>query len=278
MLGLSPATALNGSAAFKENTFEQKVAYALKSGDMIAALREKGLVQFAAWYDGLIICLFISTFFYRFTRPDLNRLRWGMALSAGLLLVLASFFGEETFRLMHIFWPVILLYAVAFFYILLDRWNFQLTIVEKGATVLFILVHALPLVLTLLPPRAGVPYPPYYIPFLTAHTSHLLEPAEVMCSDIPWATAWYGDRTSVLLPAEVDDFYYINDTYKQISGLYMTTVTRDKPFVSSLATGAYKSWMPILMQGPIPDAFHLNQGFPLQHKDQVFLTDRQRWE
>jgi len=134
---------------------------------------------------------------------------------------------------------------------------------------------ALPLILTLMPPRAGVPYPPYFPPFIT-HVAKLLKPDELLCTDMPWATAWYGRRNSLLLPATIDDFYEINDYNKRISGLYFTTITRNKAYVKDLLTGPERSWFPLL-EGRIPSDFPLTQGFPLNNMDQLFLTDRVRW-
>ena len=33
--------------------------------------------------------------------------------------------------------------------------------------------------------------------------SRWMEPGEILCSDMPWATAWYGERLTLLLPATV---------------------------------------------------------------------------
>jgi hypothetical protein len=68
----------------------------------------------------------------------------------------------------------------------------------------------------------------------------------------------------------------INDYTKRISGLYFTTITRDREYVSTLLSGSYRTWFPI-MEGRIPADFPLAQGFPLGNFDQLFLTDRQRW-
>jgi len=97
-----------------------------------------------------------------------------------------------------------------------------------------------------------------------------------MCTDMPWATSWYGNRVSIQLPTTIDDFYQINDFVHRISGLYFTTLTRDKRYVSDLLTGPEKSWFPVL-EGRIPPDFPLTQGFPLSGMDQIFLTDRKRW-
>ena len=103
-----------------------------------------------------------------------------------------------------------------------------------------------------------------------------MTPEELICTDMPWATAWYGGRDSLLVPATIDDFYEINDYNKRVSGLYLTTITRDKPYVSSLVAGAERTWFPIL-EGRIPSDFPLTQGFPIGNMDQIFLTDRARW-
>ena len=82
--------------------------------------------------------------------------------------------------------------------------------------------------------------------------------------------------TRCCCPATIDDFYEINDYTKRISGLYFTTITRDKAYVRDLLTGAERSWFPLL-EGRIPSDFPLTQGFPLNNMDQLFLTDRVRW-
>jgi hypothetical protein len=104
----------------------------------------------------------------------------------------------------------------------------------------------------------------------------LLKPSELICTDMPWATAWYGNRTSILLPSTLDDYYEINDYRKYISGLYITTLTKDRPFVSELVDGSEKDWFPITM-GRLPEQLPLKQGFQLNKNDQIFLTDSVRW-
>ena len=116
------------------------------------------------------------------------------------------------------------------------------------------------------------------MPPLISHVSHLLDRDELMCSDMPWATAWYGSRRSLQLPTSLLEFYEINDYTKKISGIYITMLTRDLPYLSSLRQGPYKYWFPIL-EGKIPGDFPLTQGFfPLMNQEQVFLTDRARWQ
>ncbi len=284
VLGLAPYTALENTIAFEANTFERTLNVSFEDKGLLNALQMKWMEQFAALYDGtltslgdgVIIALFLTTFFYRFVRLRVHVLRWAIALSGVLLVLLAAFFGDSTARLLHVFYPFVVLYATAFFFLLLDRMQLQARILNVGVTILYALLVALPLIFALLPPREGAPYPPYYAPSIM-QISNMLDPDELMCSDMPWATAWYGKRDSVELPSTIDEFYDINDYRRRISGLYFTTITRNRPFVKSLASGPYRTWFPLL-QGRIPSDFPLREGIPINQLDQIFLTDRQRWK
>ena len=282
-LGLAPYLALNDTRLFEGDVFERTLAPVLQAGRIFDALKVKWLVNFAAFYaqplrslgDGLFISFFLTSFFFQFGRPLVNLLRWCVGLALLLLLLLAPLNGDSSWRLAAIFWPFAILYGLAFFMVLLNRMQLTYRLLRQSVIGLFMFLGALPLLLTLLPPREGPPYPPYHAPFVK-HVSNLLKPGEMMCSDMPWATAWYGNRSSLSLPTTLDDFYEISDSIRHISGLYFTTLTRDKPYVRQLLTGPYKSWFPVL-EGRIPGDFPLNQGFPLNNMDQLFLTDRTRY-
>jgi hypothetical protein len=231
---------------------------------------------FTSMGGGLLITFFMVTFFYRFVRVHVHNLRWGIGLAMVLFFFGAGFFGKEALSLYHIFWPFVILYGLAFFSILLDRLDLNIEIYKIGLTTLVIGLTTLPLLVTIfLSPAPGLPYPPYYAPFVM-RVSELLKPNEVMCTDMPWATAWYGQRTSILMPQTLDDYYEINDYRKYVSGLYITTLTKDRPFVSSLIEGSEKTWFPVTM-GQLPKDFPLRQGFALNKQDQIFLTDSVRW-
>ncbi|MDD4735237.1 MAG: hypothetical protein PHP44_03930 [Kiritimatiellae bacterium] len=284
LLGLAPYAALSDSSMFPGDLLERTLAPTFKLGAIVGALKAKWMSGFANLYknalptlgDGILAGLFFATFFYRFVRNQVHLFRWCLLLALVLLLALAAFFGPATARLLHVLWPVVILYGTVFFFMLLDRLDFELRLINMGVLIVFILLCALPLIFSLLPPRVGIPYPPYFPPYIN-HICKLLLPTEMICSDMPWATAWYGRRNSLLLPSNINEFYEINDYTKRISGMYFTTITRDKPYVSELLTGSYKTWFPIL-EGRIPSDFPLTQGFPIGDMDQLFLTDRRRWE
>ena len=283
-LGLAPQTALIDSAKYPGDSLMRtlKPNFSLMADFQVA--KAKWAKNFNEFYEtgftsmggGLLITFFMVTFFYRFVRVPVHNLRWGIGLSMALFFVGAGFFDKEALRLYHVFWPFVILYGLAFFSILLDRLDLSIQLYKMGLTILVVGLTALPLLVTIfLSPAPGLPYPPYYAPFIM-RVSELLKPTEVMCTDMPWATAWYGKRISILLPKTLDDYYEISDYRKYISGLYITTLTKDRPFVSSLLEGSEKTWLPITM-GRLPQNFPLKQGFALNKQDQLFLTDTVRW-
>ena len=288
-LGLAPSLALNRDDPEIEYSFERSLHPDLKKDKVLSDLRVKWTQNMARFYDqnlrtigdGFLTCLFLTAFFYRFARDPTHRLRWALALSLGLLMLVAAFFGQSTARLLYLFWPMVILYGSAFFFILLDRLQLRVPLYRYAVIAAMVLLHTAPLLFAVVPPRVGLrlPYPPYYPPYIS-HICHMLTRDELLCTDIPWAAAWYGDRNALLLPRTIDEFYEIHDKTKLVSGIYFTTVTRNQPYIRTLVTGEYKSWFPI-QEGRIPGDFPLTQGFGLPvnapYPDQLFLTDRPRW-
>ncbi|HMO50575.1 MAG TPA: hypothetical protein PKE26_00425 [Kiritimatiellia bacterium] len=279
--GLTPYLALNFNEGGVTHSFERQVTPSFEN--VGRNLQAKWLTNLADFYEtalpaagnGIVVALFITTFFFRFSRPHVQVLRFGLlAAMIGLLLV-AGLFGEETARTFLIFWPLVICYGLSFFYLLLDRMQVTIPIIRAGLMALMIALTALPLIFTLLPPRSGYPYPPYFPSYITIVTP-MLNQDELLCTDMPWATAWYGDRSSLLLPVTIEEFYRINDIKKRISGVYFTSLTRDLPYVRSLATGPFNSWYPIFRE-MIPLDFPLTEAFFIGNRDQLFLTDRPRW-
>jgi MFS family permease len=284
LLGLAPYTALNGLEEGDGLSFERSLQPKPEAARFTPEMRQKWLANAAAFYrgdlrllgDGVMSGLFVATFFFAFLRDVVRSLRWCVALALGLLLVLAGFFGVPTARLLGMFWPVAIVYGAAFFCILLDRLQFQVPALRAAVVSALVALCGLPLLFTLLPPRAAGQYPPYHPPYIS-HVCGMLQAGETLCTDIPWATAWYGDRSSVLLPRTLDEFYRIHDEHRKVSGIYFTTATRDLPYLSALVKGPYRSWFP-LFEGRIPSDFPLTHGFPIHSMDQLFLTDRPRWQ
>ena len=153
---------------------------------------------------------------------------------------------------------------------MLDRLQLEVKSLHTAVICLYAFLGTLPFVFALLPPRAAVPYPPYFPPYIS-YVSGMLKPTELLCTDMPWASAWYGGQNSLLLPSSIDEFYEIDTYAKRVSGIYFTTITRNKPYVRTLVSGSERNWFPVI-EGRIPGDFPLTQGIPLNGQDQVFLT------
>jgi len=281
-LGMAPYTALEDTTLFSADALARSLEISVSPAAVVEPLKEKWVLMMQQFYTrdlfstggGLMTAFFLIGFMHRFTSREVTALRRGLVVSLVLFLLIAPFFGESALRLYHVFWPFMALYGMAFFMVLLDRMQLAFPLLNNLVTGLVVFMTVFPSLLTIMPPRAQGTYPPYYPPF-AQHVCRLLNPNEVICTDMPWATAWYGNRISVLLPATVDEFFDINDYKKNIRGLYFTTLSKDRKFASELM-GSEKQWMG-LMNGQVPQGFPLSVGFPINKQDQFFLTDYVRW-
>jgi hypothetical protein len=223
--------------------------------------------------SGILSCFFLVSLFHRFNRPTVQSLRWPVLLGLVLAAVVGAFYLPGGLRIIPIFWPVVILYGTAYFYILRERLNLSTNFFNGALTTVFVVYNALPLVLTM-KSKASQPYPPYYPPFIQ-HVSSFAEPKDLLCSDMPWGTAWYGQRATVLMPVNVDQFYDINDFEKRVAALYFTPISRNQAFISELQAAGEATWFNV-QTGNVPGDFPLREGFLLGGKDHVFLTDAQR--
>jgi len=282
--GLAPYAAIEGTVLFPGEAFDRSLNPAVDRvwGRRAMAMKFwENLIHMASnefWKlgGGVAMALFVVSFLSRFEREEVNHLRWSVALALFVLIGLASLLPSGG-RLLHVLVPMIVLFGVAYFYQLMKEYELDIPIVRTMILTVLIGLSALPVALTILTRRPGIPYPPYYAP-LVRHVANMLEPQEWLCTDIPQAAAWYGHRTSVKLPLRLDDFYRIHDRVHRFHGLYLTSVTADRAYVSDLVLGAEKDWYPILNRR-VPADFPLAQGvsLPPGTTEQLFLTDRVRW-
>ena len=245
---------------------------------MIANLRAFFAEGFGFGGVGILLGLFSAMFFHRFVRPSSRALRWCILPAGAVLVLSASAFGRESLRALAIFWPLAILYGWAFFLVLLDRLQFEMRVFAAVALGAVMILTGLPLLLNVLPPRTGLPYPPYSARII-ASVATVVEPGEVLVTDIPWAMAWYGDRTSILLPKNIDGFYEIDGKHQKIALAYFTMVTRDKPWIRGLSDPSAPdySWYQVFAVGKVPINFPLTHGRFIAGSEQLIHADRPRW-
>jgi hypothetical protein len=236
---------------------------------------------------------FVAGLMVAFRNPGTQRLRWFL-LMALLTLTVVQAGGRTKLsadspeinseNLLVLLLPIMVVYGLAFFLMLLDNIQWPERILRRIVIVIFLILISLPLILTLAPPRpSAVAYPPYYPPH-AQKIAEWMKPDELIMSDVPWAVAWYADRQAVWLTMDVKkDFYEINDFIKPIKALYLTPVTTDARFVSSFAQPAEMSWAAIVLNAAV--SRRVPEGFPLSSSpahdfywpQEIFLSDWERW-
>ena len=100
---------------------------------------------------------------------------------------------------------------------------------------------------------------------------------ELIATDIPWAVAWYADRSAVLLPEDQKSFLRINDDVHGIAGIYMTQETHlNLRLVDVVVPGSSSFWLYLFTT--------VNSGLGMQVMDpllpgggQMLQSSRPRW-
>ncbi len=202
-----------------------------------------------------VIAFFLVALLHRFRVEEVFRLRrlvfWSMVMCTGWLAVA----GTPERNKLTMFLPLVIIYGSAFFYVTFERLQFRTLLMRKGMVGLFAGLNMLPFVLTILPPSTTIPYPPYD-GGIVAGLRVAFRPEETLVSDIPWAVAWYADRTAIWQPYDQQDFITINDRLRFVSGIYLTQATLQNLTVVEMLTGRQRFWIQ-MFQPPPPD-------FPLQ--------------
>jgi hypothetical protein len=200
-----------------------------------------------------------------------NLLKWSTLVGLLFLIAIIGLCGAEKIDLIMVLFPIMIIFGTAFFCELAARLINYIEEYESAPGAVLIFVAALPVLLTVFGTRGSIPYPPYYPPLVSFATG-MLNDNELLCTDIPWATAWYGNHISVLLPAKVSDLKIMSGFGWKCSGIYLA----DKSAAENYAEDS--SWT-ALRQKEVTLDFALPHGvyLPPGSKDQLFLTDRIRW-
>ena len=232
-----------------------------------------------------------------FKNPSLDRLRYFVLLCLPVLIV-AQALGRtqlsedspviNTENLLVLLAPIVIVYGASLFFILLNQLELPLRQLRYLIIGVFCVLVGLPMLLTFFtilnpffPRASALAYPPYYPPLIQKISSWMHED-ELVASDIPWAVAWYGERPGLWLTLTTHpDFFTFYDYNKPIKAVYLTPVTMDERFLAQWVRDGEYGWgnfaLGVFLKMELPPYFPLKQspdGFP---KDQIFLTDYERW-
>jgi len=237
---------------------------------------------------------FLCSLLLPMRRPGLRQLRTFLLWSLGLMAVVQAL-GQthlsaespeiNSENLLVLLAPLVLIFGTAFFITLRDQLalpNMQLPGTIAG---LFVIIICAPFLFDLASPPDRPFYSPYS-PLQVQRTAAMMEPEELMMSDIPWAVAWYGDRPCAWLTLNASSNFDELDDLKPVQALYLTQRTTDRPFLSQVLDNR-QGWDRFVLNS-LPDA-DLPHGevpadFPLTKSPkgfapaQLFLTDKVRWK
>lgn len=187
-----------------------------------------------------LVPLFLAGLLLGFRNPAIRRLRYFLMMTMAMLIVVQALgrtqlsedspdFNSE--NLLVLLLPLIFVYAVSLFFLLLDQMKLMFSRMRYIVVGLFAFIMCLPMVFTFLPPRTiPVVYPPYYPPDIQL-ASGWMEENELMMSDIPWAVAWYGNRQCIWTTLDAQEqFFKVNDFLKPVRALYLTPETMNDRF------------------------------------------------
>jgi len=249
-----------------------------------------------SWLSGFfLVGLLVS-----FRSEAITRLRYFMLMCLFVLVVVQALgrtqLAEDSpdinsENLLVLLVPLILIYGVSLFLMLLEQLRLPLRELRYVVTGLFCIFACLPMIFAFLPPKSiPVAFPPYFPPAIQTFGGWLKE-TELSMSDVPWAMAWYGQRQCVWLtlrctsdpkdPDTHEDFFAINDYLKPISELYLTPLGMDRRFLTQWVKSPDQSWgtliLNIQMARKVPDYFPLHESEKGWLPDQLVLTDWKRW-
>ncbi|MHA3770639.1 glycosyltransferase family 39 protein [Verrucomicrobiota bacterium sgz303538] len=238
----------------------------------------------------IVAPVFFIALLHLFRRRETGAFRWGV-----LLMWLAAVFGMAVFGLekqggidannLHVlFIPLLTFYGLAFILVMWSRLQINIRLLRIAFLTLIFFVSSLSFLITFVElhsaPQGRVQWPPYVPPYISL-LGQWTTPREMITSDMPWAVAWYADRTSLWLPVSIKNFIELSDykaLQKPIVGLYLTPVSGNSEFIRDIVKGEYKEWAPFIMRNANIKNFPLRAvtALPID-QECVFYADRDRW-
>jgi transcriptional regulator with AAA-type ATPase domain len=181
--------------------------------------------------------------------------------------------------------PLVLIFGTGFFFTILHQMAPPHSKLQSLGAGLFAVIMCAPLLLDLASPPDRDAFSPY-APTRIQGTASMMQPEELMMSDIPWAVAWYGDRSCAWLTLDDGATFEQMNKMKPVHAIYLTERTSDRPFLSQTLDNK-RSWGRFLLQslpksespqGAVPPGFPLTKAPAYFAPAQMFISDAVRWK
>jgi 4-amino-4-deoxy-L-arabinose transferase-like glycosyltransferase len=237
----------------------------------------------------VVAAAFFVSLLHPFRRKETSIIRWFiLAIWAGAVLGMAVYGineeqGVAANQLHLLFIPLMSCYGLAYLLVQWNRLGISLYLARLVFIVGLFLLCGFPMLASLWDMLFGSGktlsrWPPYAPPFIGS-LSKMMEPEEVIASDMPWAVAWYANRHSVWVPDTVKTFNELSD-YKvlggPVNGLFLTPISGSQNKFGDILKGEYREWAPAIQRTSVIEGFPLKVGTYLNVEDYLFFSDRDR--
>ncbi|MEX1044964.1 MAG: hypothetical protein WEC73_02440 [Chthoniobacterales bacterium] len=260
--------------------------------DLLANTAENTIAQMEGFVSAIggnfvAAAFFLALFLHTFRRWEPAQFRWAVLLMWLGAVAGMSLFGTgapvSVNQLHVLFVPVMTFYGLAFLLVLWTRLELAQPLLRTSFLVLIYVAISVPLLFSLLATPKRVNWPPY-LPPLVWRFAEWVQPDEAMAADIPWATAWYAGRTSLLLPANIEQFELIASERllgRPLVGLYLTPFSGDERAYGAIINGRYREWARFVLREIKQEDLRgwiLSSAVNLPiDGGAIFFADRPRW-
>ncbi len=231
---------------------------------------------------------FLAVLMHTFRRWQAAQFRWAVLLmwiGAAAGMGVFGVRGEVSVNQLHVlFLPVMVFYGLSFLLVMWGRLELEHRVLRTMFLVALYAIVSVPLVLGLFSTPKRVNWPPY-LPPLIERFSTWVEPGEALASDIPWSTAWYAGRISLLLPETIEQFELIHGERllgAPLVGIYLTPFSSNQSAYAGIVNGRYRDWARFVLREVRQEEIQgwmINSAVNLPvDGEAIFFADRVRWQ
>lgn len=239
-------------------------------------------------HNVVAVAFLLAVLFHTFRKWHAAQFRWAILLMWVGAVAGMSVGGVDapvSINQLHIlFLPVMIFYGLGFLLVLWARLGLEQPMLRVAFIAALYATVAAPLLVALTSPVLRFNWPPY-VPPVMQNLGEWIGPDEALGTDVPWATAWYAGRRSLLLPESVAQFELIGGERAlgaPLVAIYLTPATADARTYSDIVAGRYGDWARLILRETVSDE---NDTWPLGHRvalpidgGSVLFADRPRWK